>query len=513
MKQRYWYVCALALVVLTLAAALVLPLTRGESPIKLGSDLSGGVLVTYRPDFSTVAESHREMTQGEILSVAKDNLSARLERTLKLIPDVIVRDDETIVVTLPAGEDHRQTLDQVGRTHRLTLRLVLAQHDSMQAAAGDGTVLPYQGRYLELAPPEFSGDMFDPRAIRVDSGSTDPGALGGLRPQVAFRFAAPHDLAFERFTREHTGRQLAILLDDRVEWAGGISGPIRGDGVLAGDYTLEQAADITRMLKSGTLPVSLEVESLHAVGPTLGQALQEMGLHALSLALAGLVLLLACSYLHRSWFLMASLCSLGCLLFLIAGLAASLGLTLDVVGIAGIILSVGMGMDACILVLESLDEKLRKPGMAPGRLGAGRLARAAYSFSSEGRTLFHANATTLLVVGLLLATDRLKSFALFMLVGIGASILTILITRELLPRLHGWLPDLRWDALGWLRRASFRLFRARKLYFGLLLSGLACCCWVVLKARRWNWGPIFARGPSWSCCPRRREASIVPSIP
>ncbi|ANM31734.1 hypothetical protein ABI59_22515 [Acidobacteria bacterium Mor1] len=495
MKQRNWYVCALALVVLLLATALVLPLTRGESPIKLGSDLAGGVLVTYRPDFTTVAESHREMTRDEILATAKDNLSARLERTLKLIPDVNVRDDETIVVTLPAGEDHKQTLDLVGRTHRLTLSLVVAEHDDVPSAGDGRTVYPYEDRYLELAPPQFSGDMLDPRAIRVDNGSSDPLALTGVKPQVAFRFAVPHDLAFARFTRENAGRQLAILLDDHVEWAGEIRGAIRGDGVLAGDYTMEQAIDITQMLRSGTLPVSLDVESLSTVGPTLGQSIQDMGLHALSLALAGLVLVLAFSYLHRSWFLLASLCSLGCLLFLLTGLAASLGLTLDVVGIAGIILSVGMGMDACILVLESLDEKLRRPGAKPGTSGPGRLARAAYSFSGEGRTLFHANATTLLVVGLLLATDRLKSFALFMLVGIVASILTILVTREVLPRVHGWLPDLRWEPLGWLRRSNVRLFRARKLYFAALICGLVLVGgWMLLGGPG---GPSLELGPDF----------------
>jgi SecD/SecF fusion protein len=221
-----------------------------------------------------------------------------------------------------------------------------------------------------------------------------------------------------------------------------IEGAIRGNAVLAGAYTLEEAGEITQMLKSGTLPVSLDVESLSSVGPSLGQAIQEMGLLAMSLSLAMLVLLLTLSYMHRSWFLMASLCSLACLLFLITGLAAALDLTLDVVGIAGIILSVGMGMDACIIVLESLDEKLGRLGTGAITVHHDRIARAAYSFANEGRTLFHANATTLLVVALLLATERLKSFSLFMLVGIGASVLTILITREVLPRTYGWVPDL-----------------------------------------------------------------------
>ena len=495
MNQRKWYLCALALVVLYLSTAIILPLTRGESPIKLGSDLSGGVLVTYRPDFSSVLDSHRDMTHGEILSAAKENLAARLQRTLKLIPDVIVRDNETIVVTLPAGDDHEETLDFVGKTNQLTLRLVIAEHDGAEVADGTGPVLPYQERYLELAPPEFSGDMLDPRSIRVETGSSDSLDLADLAPRVGFRFAAPHDMAFESFTREHTGQQLAILLDDSVEWAGVIEGAIRGNAVLAGAYTLEEAGEITQMLKSGTLPVSLDVESLSSVGPSLGQAIQEMGLLAMSLSLAMLVLLLTLSYMHRSWFLMASLCSLACLLFLITGLAAALDLTLDVVGIAGIILSVGMGMDACIIVLESLDQKL-------GRLGAGaitvhhdRIARAAYSFANEGRTLFHANATTLLVVALLLATERLKSFSLFMLVGIGASVLTILITREVLPRTYGWVPDLGWDALGWLRRSRVRLFRARKLYFAILLSGLVLSGVLLLHGT--PGGPSLELGPDF----------------
>ena len=82
MNQRKWYLCALAFVVLYLSTALILPLTRGESPIKLGSDLSGGVLVTYRPDFSSVLDSHRDMTHGEILSSAKEELFRPLTHSL-----------------------------------------------------------------------------------------------------------------------------------------------------------------------------------------------------------------------------------------------------------------------------------------------------------------------------------------------------------------------------------------------------------------------------------------------
>ena len=182
---------------------------------------------------------------------------------------------------------------------------------------------------------------------------------------------------------------------------------------------------------------------------------------------------------------------LGCLLVSIGGLVTVFGLTLDLVGIAGLVVSVGMGMDAFILVVEALEAR-RGDGTAGGSTARRRavtssVLRRIYGFAGEGRTLFHANATTLLVILLLLMTERLRSFALFIAVGIGASVLTIFFTREVL----GWIRESGGrggpDLFAGLRRWRPGVFRLRRVYFALvgavLGAMLVVWLWQKMKSR------------------------------
>lgn len=469
MKQLKVSFYAMAFVIVALAASLAVPLVRGEFPIDLGLDLSGGVVVTYRPDFSSRLDAYDDLTPPELLALAKETLTSRLSRRLSTIPDVVVRGDQRIVVSIPGRGDQREVLELMGETYRLTFRRVLARY----AEEVEGKELVrYHGAYLALAEPAFSGDMLDERSIRVATPSAETLDFEAMAPKVAFRFQPPHDAAFADFTAANVGRELAILIDDEVQWAGTVEGRIEGTGVLAGGYDLDEATDVAQMLKSGTLPVTLEVESLTAVGPTLGEEIRDLGVRALGLALLFLVALIAAAYLHRGSLLLAGLISLAVLLFLIVGLAAAFGLTLDMVGIAGVVLSVGMGMDAFILVFESLEDRPAAAAPRPPKARPGGVARRAYSFAGEGATLFHANATTLVVILLLCTTERLKSFAIFIFVGVLASVLTIFVTRAVLARTWGVLPGGGPDLLWWLRRLRLRLFRFRKAYFALLLVAL-----------------------------------------
>ena len=481
MKHLKRSLVATFLVAVFLVWSLIQPISRGESPIDLGLDLSGGVIVTYRPDFSSrlssatasrLPPSGETVSETELLALAKETLTSRLYRSLDTVPDVVVRGDQRIVVSLPSsvtpGEDrvNQRILELVGRTYQLTFRLVL----DGEPAAGEETY-DYLGRRLHLAAAEFSGDMLDPRFIRVETGGLDPHEL----PQatVTFRFQPPYDQTFARLTGDNVGRELAILIDGEVEWAGRIESAIDGEGVLRGGYRIDEATEIARMLRSGTLPVSLEVESLTAVGPGLGQEIQDLGVEALGLSLALLLALLAAAYLHRGSLLIAGVASLFCLLFLIAGIVAAFSLTLDLVGIAGLVLSLGMGMDAFLLIFEALKAQ---PDTLEAPRRRGWTIRRLYSFAREGGTLFHANATTLVVISLLLATERLKSFAVFIFVGILASVLTIFVTRRVLRWTHGRVGGVGPDLLAWLRGRKPGVFRWRRAYFALsaaiLVAGL-----------------------------------------
>jgi SecD/SecF fusion protein len=441
---------------------LAMPLLQQKSPIDLGLDLAGGVVVTYRPDFSSRLDAYADSSEQELLMLAKETIRSRLSRNLNAIPDVVVRNDQRIVVSLPGGHDYQRVLETVGKTYHLTLRLVL---DSYDRPLPGKDLFAYQGRYLELAAAELSGDMLDEGSIRVDSGGRSFEALG---PAVLFRFSPPHDQVFAVLTGDNVGRQLAILLDDQVEWCGVIESEIDGYGLLRGDYSLDEAQEVALMLRS-SMPLSLAVESVSAVGPGLGEEIYNLGWQSLLLSLLGLTVLLGLAYLHRGRLLLIGLVSLAALLVSLAGLAATFNLTLDLAGVAGLILSIGIGMDAFLIVFESLEGRLAE--RRDQKLGRSAI-RAIYSVSGEGRTLFHANVTTLVVIMLLLGSERLRSFALFILIGVCASVLTILLTRQLLSGTAGMLPRRGPDLLRGLRRCNLGLFRLRLPYLIVIVLSL-----------------------------------------
>lgn len=462
MKKIKFSVIAVCLVLAGLLLQIALPLVNGESPVELGVDLSGGAIVHYRPDFSGRLDAFHEMPREELLLLAKETLASRLSRSFSTIPEIVVRGDQAIVVTIPSRLDQGEVLELIGKTYHLTLRLV--EGEASAGVAPGSETFEYEGRRLVLGDPVFSGDMLDVRTIGVDTRQSVT-EIEPASARVTFGFEAPHDSAFAEFTGNNAGRMMAILIDDQVEWAGRIEGEIRGTGTLHGNYTFDEASEIAAMLRSGTLPMGLEVESVEAVGPSLGQEIRDLGLQALLLAVGLLTLIVGLAYRRQRDLLVTGLVSLACLLVLLVGMIAVFDLTLDLVGIAGIVLSVGMGMDAFIIVFESLSNTQHQPRQAPRR----QLIRRAYSFRGDGRALFHANLTTLVVVLLLLGNERLKSFAIFIFVGLVASAATIGITRWVLTQMERTFPNSgSLSSSGGLRSWRPRIFRFRWAYGALV---------------------------------------------
>lgn len=473
-----------ALLALALIGVLALPVLQGESPIDFGLDLSGGTRVTYVPSARASIEqggdrATRSQAQNpaqvpaqslipaprELLEVAKETLASRLARSLDSVPDVVVRGDGRIVVNIPGDQDQRRLLDLVGKTYHLSMALVA--HDD--ATAAGLTHVSFEGRELALEPTASTGDMLDERRLQVVTPAPDPRSLAPASAMVQFELRPPHDRAFADFTREHIGREMAILIDGTAEWVGVIESAIRGPGTLAGDYTVGEAVEVADMLRAGTLPIALDVESLTSIGPSLGLEVRALGGQSLLLSLGLLVGLLVIAYAHRRTLLATGLASLGCLFLYLLGLIALFDLRLDLAGIAALVLSVGMGLDAMFIAFEAIEERWS----AGCREGDRSWAREIYGLAREGGTLFHANATTLLIIMLLLGSERLKSFAVFMAVGAVASVLTILTTRRWLGGRTRTARSTGWELLGPLRRARPRLFRFRVAYMAAVLLLLA----------------------------------------
>jgi len=453
--QINWASCILFVIFLIFILSIIQPLMKGKSPFKLGLDLVGGTIVSYRTDFSTNLKSFEKLSEREILQICKQIIADRLQRKLHTVPDVYIRNDNQIVVNIPNVNNSQQVLKLVGQTYHLTMKIAVKKYkknipSKQLYARGD--------YYYELGKVAFSGEMLDLKSIKIIFDSVNQ------EPKVAFSFLDPYDKEFEKFTKLNKGKELFILLDNKVEVMGTIKDVINKEAVLSGNYTLEEAKDHAMLLRSGNLPVNLKVASLSGIGPTLGQEVKEAGIIAFLLTILLLLFIIVLAYYHRSWFLLAGLVSLFCLLISIVGIISIFRLTLDFSGIAGIILSIGMGMDAFIIIFESLEARLFK--FTPKQISkySTKIIQKIYSFKQEGRILFHANATTIITLILLYNTDRIRSLAIFILVGIVASIYTIFVTRQILQYTYHLAPNIGFSILGFIRGKKIGIFKLKKLY-------------------------------------------------
>src|SRR5690606_34434253 len=230
---------------------------------------------------------------------------------------------------------------------------------------------------------------------------------------------------FGDITTHNVGRPFAVVLDGEVITAPVIRTPITaGRGEISGNFTPQQAGDLAMLLRAGSLPAPLQVVEQRTVGAELGGDTIRMGV--LSGALGAALVLVVMISIYRRWGVIANT-ALAINVLLVLGLLASFGATLTLPGIAGLILGVGMAVDANILINERIREEAEKGKNAMAALRAG--------FQRAFATIVDANITTLIAVGLLFGfgSGPVRGFAVTMAVGLLVSMFTsVSVTRLLM---------------------------------------------------------------------------------
>ncbi len=283
---------------------------------------------------------------------------------------------------------------------------------------GDGTQL--RPLYLVSKHSAVTGDQL------TDAHATsDPDRPGGW--MVSFALNSRGARQFAKVTGENVGRQLAISLDRRINSAPVIQGKIPGgnasiSGGTAG-FTNAEASDLALLLRAGALPTDVYIAEERTVGPSLGSDSIRMGINA---ALYGsLVVILFILLYYRAAGLVSVMALISNIVILMAVLA-QFDLVLTLPGIAGIILTVGMAVDANVLINERIREELRKDKTVRASVQAG--------YSNATRTIVDANVTTLIAGGILLwfGTGPIKGFAVTLSIGILTSMFTALVMTRVL---------------------------------------------------------------------------------
>lgn len=417
---------------------LLLPLTQNTvgatNPV-----LGGGVQeVTLDRDGSTfilsLTEQGIQVQQRDAISRAMEVIRRRVDpdgtKEITLQP----QGAERIILEVPGASDPKVIKDLVGETARLSFHDVvsgLSQDDIARGRVGAGAV----------AVPLRDGGAIVIREREIVSGDdlTDakPSYDQGGQPVVQFTFNLTGAKRFGTHTANNVGRPFAIKLDDVVISAPIINGPILGGtGIITGVGDLEEVNRLATQLKSGALPVELTVLTERLIGPGVGADNIESGQMASIVGFIGVIIYMILSY---GRFGLAANVALITNLVLITGVLSLFQATLTLPGIAGIVLTIGMAVDANVLVFERIREEQRggaKPFQAMER-----------GYAQAFSTIIDANITTFIAAAILyfLGTGPVQGFAVTLAIGILTSMFTaVVLTRFIL---SSWLKRARWAAL------------------------------------------------------------------
>lgn len=334
---------------------------------------------------------------------------------------IIQRQGESNILLQVPGADNPGHLKSVlGQTAKLTFHMVDDMISPEQAASGNlpsGSMIvkDSEGRGVVIKKKaSLSGDTL------VDAQAT---FNQNAQPAVAFSFNSFGSKIFAEITRQNSGKRFAIVLDNKLLSAPVINEPITGgNGIISGSFTVEAANDLALLLRAGALPAPLTIIEERSIGPNLGVDSIESGKKAGLIGFLSVVIFMTWSYGIMGVF--ANIALSIALLYIFAMLSM-FHATLTLPGIAGIILTIGMAVDANVLIYERIREEIEK--------GASNLYSIRQGFESAFATITDSNITTLIAAFLLyfFGVGAIKGFAVTLSIGIVASMFAATVITKL----------------------------------------------------------------------------------
>lgn len=384
-----------------------------EFSFKKGLDIQGGMQIVLNADMSGIAEADR----ATALESARQVILRRVD--LYGIAEPVVQTSVgngqyRLIVELPGVKDPEKALELVGQTAQLNFMLV----DDTTLATDSANLQP------QIEPTELDGSKLKRASLQFDQKTG--------KPVVGIEFTPEGKDLFGKITEANVGRLLAIVLDGNLVMMPRINEPIyAGQAVITGSFTVEQARQLGIQLNAGALPVPIEVLEQRTVGASLGTESVTKSVVAGLIGLAAVVVFMIALY---GWMGVLASFALAIYAVLTIAIYKIIGVTVTVPGIAGLILSVGMAVDANILIFERMKEELRlgKPFERAMELGFGR----------AWDSIKDANVTTIITALVLInplnlsflnSSGLVRGFGITLLIGVVLGLFTgIVVTRTLL---------------------------------------------------------------------------------
>jgi protein-export membrane protein SecD len=384
--------------------------------------------VSYPGDNTIVlktTQSYLAQTQQQILNESVEVVRKRIDVLGTKEPTIERQGNDRILVQVPGLKDPAHLIQLIGKTAKMTFQLVDESADPSAAVRGlvpIGDELLYeQGAKGQPAMP-----IVVQRRVMVDGDRLEQAGWSQNQSTgqivVTFRFDARGAQQFANVTKDNVGRRFAIVLDNVVISAPNIREPIlAGSGEIEGNFTIESAGDLANLLNAGALPAPLKVIEQRTVGAELGADSVKAGKYS---ALAGLVLVALFMFARYGLFGIFADVALTLNVILLLAILTLFGATLTLPGIAGIVLTMGMAVDANVLIYERIREELRN--------GRSMLASIDTGFRLAMATIMDANATHVIAAAILfeLGTGPVRGFAVTLGLGIITSFFTaVMVTR------------------------------------------------------------------------------------
>ncbi len=392
----------------------------GIFPLKLGLDLQGGTELVLETQMDKIDPSNRDSA----LESAKNVIERRVN--LYGVSEAVVQtsklgEQRRILVELPGLKDASAAANLVGKTAQLDFRELPATLSAQeQEATKSGLPVIAFAKSTGLTGADL-------KKAQVTFGS-DQGARAG--PQVAIEFTEEGSKKFAEITRRNIDKPLAIFLDNEPISAPNVQQEISGgNAVITGQFTPEEAKDLAIALNAGALPVPIKLISQHFIGPTLGQESVNKSL------IAGAIGLIVVAIYMGAYYGVLGLVADGALviytLLVLAifrtGLFIVPPITLTLAGIAGFILSIGMAVDANILIFERMKEEIR--------WGKNKALALDLGFKRAWSSIWASNVSSLITAAILygLGTSLIRGFAVTLAIGVLVSMFaSYVVTRTFL---------------------------------------------------------------------------------
>ncbi len=490
-----------------------------QEKVNLGLDLKGGIHLLLRVETDKIPEKQREGAVDRAVEIIRN----RIDQFGVREPAIVRQGKDSVVVQLPGLTDEARAREIVSKTAHLEFKLVNDDNALLQQALDSVKPrLPVETKPAESKPEEPKPAEVKPPAPAVPAVMPEgyelkeiEGEVGQLsqsllvhkegvltgehltnavvgfdqygQAMVDFELDKEGAQIFDDATFKNVGKRLAIVLDGKVHSAPVIRDRIAGGrGQISGNFTPAEASDLALILRAGALPAPVKVIEQRTIGPTLGRDSIEKGIRA-ALGGAVLVILFMIIYYQTSGIVASAAVLLN--LVILGGCLALSKASLTLPGIAGIILTVGMALDANILINERMREEIRLGKAIRSVISAG--------YHKAFSAIFDSNMTTIIAAGILLwfGAGPIRGFSVTLTMGLLASMFTALfVTRAIFDFVTRGGKEINLRMFELLKQPKIDWMSKRFIGYGVSTVAIAASLFIILTRGEHNLGIDFTGG-------------------